>query len=205
MTKISTKGFNAATCMGGRWNCVIPSYTRAISERFRNKGHLFTLLYFTTVAAAAATIGLLLLLLLLIIIIIICGLGLPLCVPHPCRCGSLVDAHGLHGFAVNEPLVDRPDTMLWTILSLGHLLLRAFRPWRNLKVCRGQTGSDQMDWRWSHGRQAKLWHGTSRSSAGGIGRRRGCWACSSSQDSQVRCTGKSLHFSAHCGGNTRPD
>ena len=26
-------------------------------------------------------------------------LGLPLCVPHPCRCGSLVDAHGLHSFA----------------------------------------------------------------------------------------------------------
>jgi len=23
-------------------------------------------------------------------------LGLPLCAPHPCRCGSLVDAHGLH-------------------------------------------------------------------------------------------------------------
>ena len=25
--------------------------------------------------------------------------GLPLCAPHPCLCGSLVDAHGLHSFA----------------------------------------------------------------------------------------------------------
>ena len=26
-------------------------------------------------------------------------LGLTLCAPHPCRCGSLVNAHGLHSFA----------------------------------------------------------------------------------------------------------
>ena len=53
-------------------------------------------------------------------------LGLPLCVPHPCHCGSLV-AHGLHSFACKRAPSSRPDTMLRTILSLGHLLLRAFR------------------------------------------------------------------------------
>jgi len=29
-------------------------------------------------------------------------LGLPLCVPHPCHCGSLVDAHGLHSFVCKQ-------------------------------------------------------------------------------------------------------
>jgi len=29
-------------------------------------------------------------------------LGLPLCVPHSCHCGSLVDAHGLHSFVCKK-------------------------------------------------------------------------------------------------------
>ena len=31
-------------------------------------------------------------------------LGLPLCVPHQCRCGSQVDAHGLHSFVCKRAL-----------------------------------------------------------------------------------------------------
>ena len=131
-------------------------------------------------------------------------LGLPLCVASmPLR---LTDHMASTALPVKEPLVDRPDTILWTILSLGHLLLRAFRLWRNLKVCRDQMGSD-VDL--MTGRQScnigRLPVSRFLHSYGGAGRRHGCWACSSSQDSQVRCAGKSLHISAHCGGNTRPD
>jgi len=31
-------------------------------------------------------------------------LGLPLCVPHSCHCGSLVDTHGLHSFVCKKAL-----------------------------------------------------------------------------------------------------
>jgi len=38
----------------------------------------------------------------IIIIIIIIRLGLALCTPHECHCGSPVDAHGLHSFVCRK-------------------------------------------------------------------------------------------------------
>ena len=56
-------------------------------------------------------------------------LGMPLCAPRI----RAIAAHwsttlmASTALSVNEHLADRPDTMLWTILSLRHLLLWAFR------------------------------------------------------------------------------
>ena len=49
-------------------------------------------------------------------------LGLDLCVPHVCRCGSQADAWGLHGFESKQ--VDSRGIRLLTTLSLDFLFSR---------------------------------------------------------------------------------
>ena len=49
-------------------------------------------------------------------------LGLPLCVPHPRRCGSLVDAHGLHSFACKRA----PGRSARHMHALNDFIARAF-------------------------------------------------------------------------------
>jgi len=89
-------------------------------------------------------------------------LGMAICVPHNCHCGSLVDAHGLHSFvcrkapgnitrhhALND-LVARAFTSVGIQSSKEpHGLVR--------QMANGRTASH-----WSLGREANLWPGTSR-------------------------------------------
>ena len=42
-------------------------------------------------------------------------LGLAICVSHHCRCGSLVDAFGLHSFVRRKALANSADTTHWMI------------------------------------------------------------------------------------------
>jgi len=53
------------------------------------------------------------------------GVGLPLCVPHKCHCGSLVDAQGLHVFVCKKARARTArhhalsELVAWAMVSAG--------------------------------------------------------------------------------------
>jgi len=88
-------------------------------------------------------------------------LGCSVCVPHSCRCGSLVDAQGLHVLVCKQA----PH---WIIRhrALNDVVARAIQSagtpiTRNQWVWPDWTAKGQTALHWYHGKEANLWLGTS--------------------------------------------
>jgi len=100
--------------------------------------------------------------------------GLPLCVPHPCRCGSLVDAHRLHSFVCK-----RAPGKLARHHAVNDLISRAFVS-AGILVTKEPQGLSQFDVNSMAGRQSSDMgrHGRQPTSRiicpyGSVGHRRG--------------------------------
>jgi len=71
-------------------------------------------------------------------------LGLPICVPHQCQCGELVDAYGIHCFVCKRASGKRQDTMPLMSWSRVRLCQPAFQLLRNPMAYLGQMARDLM-------------------------------------------------------------
>ena len=71
-------------------------------------------------------------------------LGLPICVPHQCQCGELVDAYSIHNFVYNQLLVERQDTRPLMNWSRVRLCQPAFQLLRNPMAYLSQMARDLM-------------------------------------------------------------
>jgi len=90
-------------------------------------------------------------------------LGLDLCSPHECRCGSVVDARGLHSYVCKKTSCKTiRHLMTWLLVAFQQL---AFKSSRNLQTYLVPTGNAPMDFPSFPAKTAKRFAGMWQSSA----------------------------------------